>query len=93
MSKLLIVVLALVLTACVEVQAPVRNESTDNPSVPVALLFEHDGCRVYRFIDADRYRYYADCRGSSSVSSHWSESCGKNCTRTVEDHTTTGYGE
>lgn len=83
-------VLAVVI-GCTEVKEPVRNESTDNPTIPVALLFEHEGCRVYRFIDADRYRYYADCRLSSNVTSEWEESCGKSCIQNVQSNTTTGY--
>lgn len=49
-----------------------REESTPNPAFKVALLFEYDGCRVYRFFDA-RYVYYSDCRGTTS----WIEKVGK----------------
>ena len=82
-----------VMVGCVDSKEPVRTESTNNPTVPVAMLFEHDGCRVYRFIDADRYRYYANCQHSSSVSSEWNEPCGKSCTQVIEDNTTTGYSQ
>lgn len=43
----------------------------------VSRLFEVDGCRVYRFVDAGNYRYFTNCSGSTE----WKESCGKNCTR------------
>lgn len=29
----------------------------------VEFLFEHDGCKVYRFMDGRNYIYYSDCRG------------------------------
>lgn len=35
---------------------------TTNPNVEVQLLFEKDGCKIYRFYDG-RWIYYTDCRG------------------------------
>lgn len=32
----------------------------------LVLLFEHDGCKVYRFNDGLREVYYSDCRGQTS---------------------------
>lgn len=46
----------------------------------VDKLFTVDGCTVYRFTDGGYNRYFTNCHGSAS----WNESCGKNCTRTVE---------
>jgi hypothetical protein len=63
---------------------PLAVMGTANPSVPVELMFEHDGCRVYRFRDAERPVYYTDCRGSTA----WEVSCGRNCTRPVHVATT-----
>lgn len=45
-------------------QDPVAKNTTDNPKVPVDLLFTNNGCSVYRFFDAGRYHYYADCTGA-----------------------------
>ena len=71
-------------------------QSTDNPTMPVALLFEKDGVRVYRFEDAGRYHYFAVPRSSSylsaSVFSEWSESCGKSCTQTITEEVPTVAG-
>ncbi len=32
----------------------------------VERLFTQDGCTVYRFRDGGRYRYFTNCRGSTS---------------------------
>lgn len=55
---------------------PVGSAVTSNPEIPLSLLFEHEGCSIYRFYDAGNHRYFADCRGSISSQVN----CGKNCT-------------
>lgn len=40
---------------------PMFTRATTNPKVPVALLFEHEGCRVFRFEDDGYSRYYVRC--------------------------------
>ncbi len=64
---------------------PVSGGRSSNSKIYVGLLFEHEGCRVYRFTDGGRSHYYARCLSSSveTFETH-SENCGKNCTRTVE---------
>ena len=42
-------------------------QPTSNGNVKLELLFEHDGCKVYRFMDFGEPVYYADCRGSGST--------------------------
>ena len=37
---------------------PVSVQHTTNDAVPVELLFEHDGVRVYRFEDELKRHYY-----------------------------------
>ena len=64
-----------------------HTAQTENPEIEVGLLFTHEGCRVYRFLDRYRYVYYADC-GSSASTEH-EESCGRNCV-TSEVVTTSG---
>ena len=95
MKRLMLVVAVMMLAGCVENTPPMRVESSTNPNVPIALLFEYDGCKVYRFYDAGRYRYLSKCENasSSSVSSEYTESCGKSCSRTVSDETPTSYVE
>jgi hypothetical protein len=76
---------ALALASCG--QDPVSTQRTDNPNVPVGILFETDGCKVYRFVDAGRYVYFTNCAGTTTA--FHTESCGKNCTRTVPQAVTT----
>lgn len=47
----------------------------------VELLFENDGCKVYRFYDG-RYVYYTDCSGKISY-----EQRSKNRTTIIENNT------
>lgn len=61
---------------------PVKVSSTDNPEISVQLLFEHEGCKVYRFVD-EGYRYYTTCGGVE-----WDEvHCGGKCRRKVSNPT------
>lgn len=46
---------------------------SSNSDVEVELLFEHDGCKVYRFFDGGSAKYYTDCRGQVQ----WDETHGK----------------
>ena len=68
------------LAACVTPPAAVYQ--TSNQQVTVELLFEHDGCRIYRFRDPG-YHYYARCEGAPQpqVQTMSTVSCGKNCRR------------
>ena len=72
--KAMIILTAIGLQACSE--TPVKSDVVGN-GVDLDLLFEHDGCRVYRFYDYKNPHYFTDCRGSISDR----RSCGKNCTR------------
>jgi hypothetical protein len=85
------VLVALALAGCAE--EAVSVSSSNNPNVPVSLLFEHDGCRVYRFKDAGRFHYYVTCAGRAErTQSEWFEYCGKKCSRTVRDEIPTSEG-
>jgi hypothetical protein len=62
-----------------------------NPSIKVELLFEVDGCKVYRFYDGGAPRYFTKCKdGNSSVG--WIQSCGKNCSFYTENVTSYSKG-
>ena len=61
---------------------PVNTKATNNPDVNVSLLFEHDGCKVFRFWDRT-YHYYVVC-SKANAQTLSQESCGKNCTRDEE---------
>ena len=44
----------------------------------VSLLFEYEGCKVYRFIDVGRNIHFTNCTETMTQ-----VSCGKNCTRPI----------
>lgn len=90
MSKTLLAALAAsLLVGCYA--DPVSTTGTNNPAVPVSLLFEHEGCKVYRFTDAGRERYFANCPNQTSVSGSYMQPCGKGCNRYVPEDVTTEY--
>lgn len=62
MKTLIILFLLLMLIGCR------RNAQSITPrgDFEVEFLFEHDGCKVYRFIDDGRPRYFSNCRGQIS---------------------------
>jgi len=39
------------------------QETTKQGNFNVELLFEKDGCKVYRFMDGVRYIYWSNCNG------------------------------
>ena len=78
-SVLFVVLVALgLLTGCSK--DPVSSESTNNPQVPVELMFEHEGCRIYRFHDGGRRHYFVRCRNEIASTSS-TQRCGKHCRR------------
>lgn len=76
MKKTLIAI-TIFLSSCTA-QEPVSTEKSNNPNLPVAHLFDIDGCRVYRFRDNGRYVYFTNCDGSTQ--SFNQESTGKTST-------------
>jgi hypothetical protein len=60
---------------------------SSNPGFVVSLLFEHDGCEVFRFVDGGNYRYYVRCKPGDDVTAieQHTQYCGKNCYRTVQE--------
>ena len=43
-------------------QKPVSSVTpNDNQTYKVEYLFEHEGCKVYRFLDDGHYVYYTNC--------------------------------
>ena len=46
------------------VQSPLATSKADNnKTYSVEYLFEHDGCKVYRFMDKGNYVYFTNCKG------------------------------
>jgi hypothetical protein len=42
-----------------------RFSPSNNESYNVDYLFEHDGCKVYRFFDRGHYVYFTNCTGET----------------------------
>lgn len=67
------VLLAVVLTGCYKEAQ--QKEQTTNSEFNLELLFEKDGCKIYRFSDGGHAVYWTDCRGK--VESVYTQSSGK----------------
>ena len=52
------------------------------------LLSEADGCRVYKFVDNGTH-YFTRCGEQVNTVRHYTESCGKGCTRNRTESITT----
>jgi len=70
MRKLLL----LLLTGCVT--EPIATAPTNNAGIQVDFLFEHEGCRVFRFKDIG-YHYFARCDGVGPNATMLPDKCGK----------------
>ena len=84
MKRIFILMAVVALVGCNE-KEPVSVASSDNPNIPVAKLFTHDGVTVYRFIDAGRPVYFTS--PSSNLTYSHTEGCGKGCTKSVTTQT------
>ena len=51
-------------------------QQSSNPDVPVDLVLEHDGCKVYRFSDVGDFIYFTRCDTGKSTTS-WTQQEGK----------------
>lgn len=70
MKTALILLFFLALLSCVEDAQ--QQIQPNNTGIKLELLFEHDGCKVYRFLDGTRYVYWSDCRGNMQTSHYQS---------------------
>jgi hypothetical protein len=75
-ERLVFVSVALAALSAGCVTEPIATSPTNNAAVEVDLLFEHDGCRVYRFRDMG-YHYFARCQGAGPNASVLPDRCGK----------------
>jgi hypothetical protein len=64
-----------------------QSSNTPEGGFDIRFLFEIDGCKLYSFKDADRRVYFANCGNTSRADLEFTESCGKNCVRTVRIET------
>lgn len=66
MSKLSILFIStIVLAGCFAQQPLVSEQPKNNKTYVVEYLFEHDGCKVYRFSDFGNWVYFTNCNGET----------------------------
>lgn len=66
MRIIIIAFLFLILFSCAN--DPQATFDLNNSEIRLDLLFEHDGCKVYRFYDNGQAVYWSDCRGHLQTS-------------------------
>lgn len=59
---LILFILLPFLISCSIGQPISKGAPYNNESYQVEYLFEHDGCKVYRFYDRGNYVYFTNCR-------------------------------
>ena len=61
-----IVLLAIISGVACKVETPLSSKPSDNNrTYKIDYLFEHDGCKVYRFHDHGSYVYFTTCNGET----------------------------
>lgn len=57
----LVIIVLLNLSSCM-IQEPISvAEPENNNTYKIEYLFEHEGCKMYRFMDDGTYIYFSDC--------------------------------
>jgi hypothetical protein len=56
--------IVILMQACVVEQPLSVNRADNNRTYTVEYLFEHDGCKLYRFRDNGNYVYFSNCNGN-----------------------------
>ena len=68
MKQYLPAFLFLCLTGCALSEEPISSARPENnTSYKVEYLFEHNGCKVFRFHDYGKYVYFTTCNGEAIV--------------------------
>lgn len=68
MKNFLPISLLFITSGCVTMDPtiPVQTkEPENNKTYQVDYLFEHEGCKVYRFYDKGNYVYFTNCKGEA----------------------------
>jgi len=69
MNKFIIVLftisIPLFFTSCLLSRPVSTSVPENNNTYTVDFLFEHDGCKVYRFHDQGRFVYFTNCNGET----------------------------
>lgn len=72
------ILLSIVLLVIGCTKEPKEVQDSSNREYKISFLFEHDGCKVYRFTDWYTV-YFTNCGGTEHT-----ETCGKGCLRKVQ---------
>ena len=67
MKKLAFIGLTIVFGACNTERPLTKAPPKNNKTYEVEYLFEHEGCKVYRFRDNFQYVYFTNCKGEAIV--------------------------
>lgn len=63
-KTMLLSFLVVVLGSCAFMTQPIASSTPENnKTYQVDYLFEHEGCKVYRFTDMGSYVYFTNCSG------------------------------
>jgi hypothetical protein len=63
-------IIILAMSSCYSNKPITEQRAINNETYQVDYLFEHDGCKVYRFKDRGNYIYFTNCTGDvTSLSS------------------------
>jgi len=66
MKKYLPLLFCLAAAGCYTQRYPITTEAPkNNATYKVQYLFEHEGCKVYRFYDYGQYVYFTNCNGQA----------------------------
>jgi hypothetical protein len=64
LKSIMLLIASAILASC-SIQKPISKTSPENNrSYDVEYLFEHDGCKVYRFRDMGQFIYFTNCQGN-----------------------------
>jgi len=64
-NRFFLLIPMLYLAACMPQRPIARIIPDNNKSYEVQYLFEHEGCKVYRFQDGTDWVYFTNCRGET----------------------------
>jgi hypothetical protein len=52
--------------SCRSIEVPISTQrANNNNTYKVSFLFEHDGCKAYRFEDGGQFIYFTSCNGET----------------------------
>jgi hypothetical protein len=64
-KNLLLPLMAILSCSCATGIPLAHKESDNNVTYKVDYLFEHEGCKVYRFYDRGNEVYFTNCKGEA----------------------------